>query len=393
VQKDSVVEREYPDFIRLGIFEAVGTIGSGKDNSAGMGLFGIFPDFENMKTTYRGSTDKKFQGGIYRVGIGEWRLRWFRDAANWTIGTNLIELFMPDARVERNLSSYFPLQIRKRFYLSESVPYVCFTTAFGVGYYPSQYVNLSGSLDFGSIGGLNLRAYLGCAVGVNAKSSYWVRISENNQDGQTVVYPYLGLGISFLDFHNLVPETMKEWSEHKHSSWNIGLVQAGIIAAGIDSSALNEKSKSNFLSGVLIRLANASVALPILNNQFYLGTSLANLVILGRNAWGIGILPFRLGYWQTILSDELSTEPFIEFNYYPSQFFHIGNRFNLRISNFLNLGLIVGYAAGSSVNAFGNDITSQFGLTSKFARPYIGFSLGFGDRIFFPEELYYNKQK
>ncbi len=393
IQRDSVVEREYPDFIRLGIFESVGLIGSGKENSAGTGVFGIFPDLENLKSTYKGNSSKVFNGGIYRFGVGEWRLRWFRDASNWTFGTNMLEIMMPDARVERTLTSIFPLYLRKRFYVSESTPYMNFTLAFGIGYYPSQYFNFSGSFDIGSIGGLNLRAYAGFAAGMNSKSSYAVRLSENNSAGQTVAFPYLGVGISFLDFHNLVKETNTEWKDHKHYSWNVGLIQAGILAAGSDSSALSEKSKSNIISGALIRLANASVALPFLNNGFYLGTSLANFMILGRNEWGLGILPIRLGYWQTILSDELSTEPFIEYNYYPSKLLHIGNRVNLRISNFLNVGLIMGFVTGGSSIAVGSDLSGPFGVSASFSRPYLGVSLGFGDRIFFDEEIVHNKQK
>lgn len=391
VQHDSVVEREYPDFIRLGIFESVGLIGSSSDYKAGVGLFGIFPDFDNIKSSYQGTNDRIFSGGIYRFGVGEWRLRWFRDAANWTIGTSMLEILMPEARVEKTLASIFPIQIKKRYYLSQQIPYIAVAPAVSFGYYPSQYANASVSLELGSIGGLNLRAYVGYAAGFNSKAAYQVRVSSNSGVSQTSAFPYIGLGMSFLDFHNIVPETLKEWKDHEHSSWGLSLFQASILSTGADSSALSDGSGSNPLSGSLIKIANAAVALPILNNKFYLGTSLANILVLGKSEWGLGILPIRLGYWQTILSDELSTEPFIEYNYYPSAFFHIGNRVNLKISNFLTLGIVMGYASGDTKNAIGKDLYNQFGYNTKFAKPYIGFSIGVADRIFLPEELRYNK--
>lgn len=390
IQRDSVVERDYPDFIRLGVFESVGLIGSSKDNKAGTGLFGVFPDFENLKNSYQGQSNKTFSGGIYRIGVGEWRLRWFRDAANWTFGTSMLEILMPEARIEKTLTSIFPVQLKKRYYIYESFPYIALSPQISFGYYPSQYVNISGALEIGSIGGLNIRAYLGYAAGYNSRASYQVRMSTNPNKSTTSSFPYAGIGVSVLDFHNLVPETLKEWKDYRHSSWDIGLLQASILASGADSSALSDAS-STALSGALIKIANAAIALPFLNNQFYVGTSLANLVILGRGEWGMGILPIRFGYWQTILADELSTEPFIEFNYYPSSFFHIGNRINLKISNMLNIGLVMGYASGETVNGIGKDLLDEFGYNTKFGRAYIGFSLGVADRIFIPEEIWYNK--
>jgi len=391
VQRDSVVERHYPDFIRLGVFESAGFIGPGKDNGASRGLFGVFPDFENLKSTSRGNSSGIFSGGLLRVGIGEWRLRWFRDAANWTFGTSMFEVISPDARVEKNLGSIFPLYIRKRYFITDQIPYITFTPSFGIGYFPSQYINLSGSLDVGSIGGFNIRAYLGVAAGVNTKSSYFVRASENNTEGQNIIYPYVGLGMSILDFVNIVPETLTEWKDHQNSSWNIGLIQAAVLATSSDSSGISEGTKGAFLNGALLRLCNTSVALPFLNNQFYFGTSLMNMMVLGRKEWGIGILPLRLGYWQTVLADELSIEPFIEYNYYPSNFFHAGARLNLRVATLLNIGIVAGYASGSSNKAFGNDLTNALGAAQSFSRPYVGISLGFFDRIFFPEEIRYNK--
>lgn len=401
IQRDSLVDRFYPDFIRLGAFESIGLLGTGEDEyGIGTGLFGIFPDFKNVSQYYRGEPGKLFKGGLYRIGVGEWRLRWFRDSPDWTIGTSLAEIIAPDARLEKTLTSVLPLYIRKRYFLKETIPYVALTGAFGIGYYPSQYVNLSASLDAGSLGGLNLRLYAGIAAGITSKSSMklvtetFYRNIENTEvphEGQTSVIPYIGLGISVLDFFNLVPETQREWKDHEHSSWNVGLIQMGAVLGGSQESFYEQDSE---IKGMIARIANASIAIPILNNQFYAGTSLLNVVVLGKNEWGIGVLPIRLGYWQTVLQDELSTEPFVEYNYYPSSFFHIGNRLNLRISESLNIGIIMGYASGTSGDVFGSDLIDgdfEFGVPGEIGNWYIGISVGFWDRIFFPEHLRYNR--
>lgn len=391
-QRDSLIERAYPNFIRLGVFESLGLIGGDKNHALGTGMFGIFPEFDKFKNTYQGDSSKLFTGGIYRLINGEWRLRWFKDSPNWTLGTSAVEIIAPDARLEKTLVSFLPLYIRKRFYLSESIPYLSLAPYFGIGWFPSQYINIGGELELGSLGGLSIRAYVGFAGGFNTKSSAQVVNSLKPNEGQVVMLPYAGLGLGFADFINIVPETYKEWKDHQHSSWDIGLIQASFLFTGADSSFIDSKDNKAVFTGMMMRLLNTAIALPVLNNKFYIGTSLANIVVLGRKEYGIGILPLRLGYWQTIIEDELTTEPFFEMNYYPSSFIHIGNRVNLRLMELLNLGVVMGYASGSTTSKMGRDIIDMFGPTNNFSRFYIGISLGVGDRVFLPEEIRYNKK-
>ena len=398
LQRDSVVTRQYPDFIRMGIFESAGFFLAGdKAHSAGLGLFGVYPDFKQAAIKNQGQSGKLFIGGLYRLAIGEWRLRWFRDAENWTIGTSLLEVLAPDARVEKMLISTLPLYIRKRYYIREEIPYIAFTPSFGIGYYPSQYLNVSASLDVGSLGGLNMRLYVGFAAGSNSPTlAPQVRMSDSYGKSQTSIFPYTGLGVSVLDFLNLVPETYVEWKDHAHSSWNIGLIQVAALTSGSDKSIYasdTDTTSSDIVKGTMLRVGNASIALPIFDYKLYAGTSLFNFLALGKTEWGIGVLPIRLGYWQTLIADELSTEPFVEFNYYPSSFINIGNRLNLRITDMLNLNFIIGYASGSTTGGIGTDITDQFGNPGSFSRVYLGIGIGFLDRIFFPENLRYNKGK
>lgn len=393
--RDSLVIREYPDFIRLGVFESVGLMFSGdSDYGIGTGLFGIFPDFDSISTTYRGHK-KTFPGGIYRIGIGEWRLRWFRDAKDWTYGTSILEIIAGDARGENMLSSIFPFYIKKRFYLRDEIPYVALSPGLGFGWYPSQYINLFGALEVGSIGGFNIRAYLGLAAGINQKWSVQVRSSDFSNSNESTVTPYFGLGISFLDFVNIVPETYWEWKDYDHSSWNIGLFQIGLLyTPGADSSSFSPDEEESIISGLSLRFLHGELALPFLNNKFYAGTSLFNLIVLGDNEWGMGVLPLRLGYWQDLIEDELTTEPFIEFNYYPSTFIHIGNKLNLKVSNEINMGLTLGYVNGSTEIEFGGTSKDLFGkIKSSMSNFYIGINFGFIDRIFLPSEIRYNKEQ
>ena len=77
-QRDSVVVREYPGFIRLGVFEGIGLIGSSTDGTTtNNGLFGIFPSIDDLLFQERPDENAStlFAGGIYRIGIGEWKMQ------------------------------------------------------------------------------------------------------------------------------------------------------------------------------------------------------------------------------------------------------------------------------------------------------------------------------
>jgi hypothetical protein len=360
-QKDSIVEREYPNFIRLGFFESVGTIGGDMDYSLNTGLFGVYPDIYELTDERNQNGEGLFPGGIYRIGIAEWRLRWFRDAANWTYGTNIFEAIIPDGRGENILMSWAPLYVNKRWFIRDEIPYVTWRLSFGIGYWPSQYINAAGSIDVGSIGGMNVRAYAGIALGYNGSGTIQVKNNEFADGAQSVIYPYLGIGISVLDFHNKVEETQREWKEHEHSSWDIGLFQFSALWSNTDKQAFGEEieieneESTSFIKGFNFRIANAKIALPVLDYKLYAGTSLLNFMFLSYTEWGVGILPIQVGYWHTLIQDELIVEPFIEYNYYPSTIFNIGGKLNLKINENLNVSLVAGYASGNPDNMLGSD--------------------------------------
>lgn len=419
---DSIVKRYYPNFIRLGLFESAGFITNGNsDNGLNGGPLGIHLD-PSIDDTYRG-TKALFNGGMYRIGILERRLRWFDDSENWTWGLHGFEMIMPDARAEQSLMGILPFYFRKRWFLDDEIPYQALTLHLGVGWLGiiseglgagfggSAYINISGSYDFGSIGGFNARAYMGAAFGFNGRNNPLIVSNDfledpvNPDNSITSTSPfiiYAGLGVSMMDFLNTVPETYQEFKDMKHSAWDIGILQiAGINAFTNQSAFISDDlfdtggTDDQFLTGFSLRLINTSIALPVLDNKLWVGTSLINMLIAGKTEGGLGILPLRVGYWQNLLKDELSITPFIEYNYFPSNFIHIGGRMSLVIPNFRDhqFGIQFGYANGTPLGGIaqlntGFDVLNDLLEINNF---YVGVYIGLWDRVFFKDELRYNK--
>jgi hypothetical protein len=393
-QRDSTVNRYYPDFIRLGLFEGMGLIGGNSDFSLNSGIFGVYPDPALLDKSARGEKGGSiFTGGIYRLGIYENRLRWFQDAENWTWGLHGVEAIIPDARVEKGLIGMFTPYIRKRYYFRDDIPYVSATIAVGMGFFPSQYANVSGSIDVGSLGGVNVRTYVGFAAGYNSKSSLLIEGNDFATEGIFNTIPYAGLSVSVLDFVNVVPELYTEWKDHEHSSWKVGLADITFVNTNSEYSAFGDNSRdssTSIIKGYFIRLANAQIAIPINGNyNLYAGTSLLSLYIMGLNGNGIGVLPLRVGYWHQLLKDELSIDPYIEYGYYPSSYINIGANLRLRFSDKFNLGIIGGYISGNTLGGIGSQTLDFLGSATSFDGYYIGLSFSFLDRIFYPEELRY----
>ncbi|MFY8161021.1 MAG: hypothetical protein ACOVNU_06800 [Candidatus Kapaibacteriota bacterium] len=389
VSFDSSVTREYPDFIRAGFFETSGLI-TGMSNPIALGVLGVHPSLPSELKDYRGESGSRlFSGGLYRAFFYEKRLRWFRDSKNWTWGLSMFEAIVPNGEFEQTLMSVLPLYIRKRYFIREEIPYICYTPTLGIAYNPllSLYLNPSVSLDAGSIGGFNIRAYLGVAIGFNGSTTPMIKRNENVTGATTPIIPYGGIGVSVLDFLNLVPETYEEWTDMPHSAWNIGIVQANILYTDSDKSFFQDPTSTTNLpiKGLQFKFINTSVALPVLDYKLYVGTSLINIMYLGDLSIGAGILPIRVGYWHTLLEDELSLEPFIEYNYYPSSIFNVGARLNLKLNDRQNISLTAGYASGSVINE------QTFSGLTEFSNLYIGIGINLWDMIFYQQDLRYYK--
>jgi hypothetical protein len=400
-QIDSIVERFYPDFIRLGAYETVGLIGGDTDFSLNSGPFGAHVPITDLDT-YRGNPtgNSIFAGTLQRFGIMEYRLRWFKDAPNWTIGTHLFEAIFPTIRVEEGVTSILPVYLRKRFYFREKVPFVSATLSAGFGWFPSQYANISASADLGSVGGTNLRFYVGAVAGNNIDSAPNIDGNEFTNDGGSVFFPYAGLGLSLLDFVNTPEETYTEWKDHPHSAWNLGLAEVGFLSSNSEPliQAPNnpdafqpDEGNGSFINGGFFKLLNADLAIPVLDNGFYAGTSLLSIYVMSLKEMSLGILPLRIGYNKQILADELFLSPFLEWSYYPSNSLNLGARINLQMFDYTSLSLIGGYIIGNTEDLVGNDFFDDIDVPFEFNTLYLGLSLNLYTQHQLPEILRYNK--
>lgn len=388
-QQDSVVIREYPSFIRLGLFEGVGLIGTDLGGgSTQTGLFGVFYDIDRLLTAdgaAANSGSNLFSGYIYRFGIAEWRLRWLDDASNWTVGFNALEIIRPDNSQDFTLTGYGAFTLHKRFYFRDKIPYFCITPQVSMAIFPSVYVNPSVSADLGSIGGLNLRVYAGYALGVTS----WT-------GGNGVNFPYVGVGASVLDFLNREEELEVEWKNHEHSAWHLDIADLNIVGANTAFSMFGSKNSDKpqpLISGLVGRVASVELALPILNNRFTIGTSLLNVMFLGVQEFGIGVLPIRVGYFWNPFPNRFAIQPFVEYNYAPSQIFHTGVRAYLPISENTSLQFVAGYTTGS----IGSETLRVIGQTAgvpgiqSFSALYVGLGVSIFDRLFGSNELRYGR--
>ena len=399
-QIDSVVTREYPNFIRYGLFESAGLMLTSDDNKVGLGPFGIFFDLVELLGKTDTTKQSLFSGGMYRFMPTEYRLRWFNDDPDWTIGTYAFEWIVPEAIIQedddnnialsdKSVMSFLPLYIRKRFYVRREIPYVAITPTVGLGYLGSQYANFGVTADIGSIGGFNLRAYAG----------YVMNFTPNASVGSS--FPYFGFGTSVLDFLNLQEETEQELKDMKHSAWNIGLVQLSVLNTSSETTLFvppdpSRTYENTFFRGLHFRIAPTTIALPILDYQLYAGTSLMSFTGTGWGEWSYAILPIRIGFWQPLIRDEMTVEPFFEFGYAPNTSYNFGTKLNFRLNDNTTLGLTAGYITASGVlpnitinpNGF---IAKNLGEPKDFSRFYMGISVGIFDKIFSKSELRYFK--
>ncbi len=393
---DSTHDRPYPNFLRAGGLETAGLLGSSSSNGLGPGLFGVFALANSTQflltssgapvtgTLYRPTDSQNsngnqlFKGELIRFMPYEYRLRWFNDAPNWTLGWSAIELLAKDENRNNWLSSYAAnIYLRRRIILSDQIPYLIFSPFLGASVFPSGYLNLGGELQFGSLAGMNLRAYAGFAGGFNSWSS----------PTTTVAFPYLGLGVSVLDFTNLAEETEHEWKYYTHTGIDVNIFEITMMATSTKYTSIWQDSTLP-LNASQIRLATVEIPLPFGNYHFWAGTSLINWFGMGFGNQAVGIFPLRMGYRYYLGGEDLMLEPFIEYNYYPSNVFNIGAQLKLDTWTHENIGITLGYAAGTP-GAFSPQLINTAGLSQSqnFSTAYLGISLFLGDWDQTPESI------
>ncbi len=376
---DSTYERAYPAFLRYGGIEFAGLITGSSNAGIGTGLFGIYTvlDSNRFNNVIKAKENSIFKGQIFRIAPLEFRLHWFNEAPNWTIGWNAYENIAKDDDGANSLRSVGAnIYIRKRYWFREKTPYLFASPFFGISLLPSAYINAGSELTFGSFGGFNIRAYAGFATGFTWGSAI-----------NTIVTPYIGLGVSALDFINKVSETEHEWKEYLHSAVEVSVIDLDLLdgLAGYPN-LFNKNTTSLPITGIGLQFATAHFPLDLWDGKFWAGTSLFKLFALGYNQVMLSVLPLRVGYRQYLLAEDLTLEPFLEVNYYPSSFINLGARLRLNTFRDMTVGLLIGYANGSTGAFYPSVFTSTASaIHSSINSVYLGISLNFKDRMNTPE--------
>jgi hypothetical protein len=387
ISYDSTYERKYPDFLRYGLMEFGGMITGGAGPGVGAGLFGVYTllDSDRINNLVFTKQNSIFKGRLFRLLPIEYRLRWFDDAPNWTIGWSAYESLAQNDDAANTLSSYGTnLYIRKRYWIRDRAPYVFASPFFGVSLYPSLYVNLGGELTFGSIGGFNLRGYLGLASGFT-----WHSALPDGAATRSITTAYAGLGVSAIDFVNKVSETEHEWVDYLHEAVELSLVDLDLYAPTASYPNLFAKQLNIPFTGGALTLATAHFPLGVFDGKFWIGTSLFKLFALGYNQALLSVLPLRVGYRQYLIAEDLTLEPFLELNYYPSSFVNLGARLKLNTFRDITVGINAGFASGSSGAFYPRIFTNDASvIPGELNSLYVGISVGLKDRYNTPAHVH-----
>jgi hypothetical protein len=398
---DSTYDRKYPNFMRLGGLELAGYFGTSSRNGVGPGFLGAYAvaDSSTIKgvgsIANPGQTDEKnfFKGNLVRLLPYEVRLRWFDDAPDWTIGTSLFETINRNEYEGFTSWPFMNVYIRKRFYLRDRIPYIYASPFVGIGAVPSAYANVGTELTVGSYGGFNLKGYVGLAAGFNWNFGGKKAAQEANSPTKAFGFPYVGFGVSTLDFVNRVEETEREWKEYVHSAIEVTIFEGQVLRAFADyTNAFDTVLAALPFTGGMMRLGTAHYPIPFLDSNFFVGTSLFQYMALGFEQASFSVLPVRAGYRTHLIAEDLSFEPFIEANYYPSHYVNLGARLRLNTFNDMNFGLVVGYANGSSGAFLPNSFVQEGSpIGSSFSSVYAGVTIGAGSRIYTPKYVWRSK--
>ncbi|MDP4200914.1 MAG: hypothetical protein Q8922_11685 [Bacteroidota bacterium] len=386
VQHDSTYDRKYPNFLRAGGLETAGLIGSSSSNGLGFGMFGLYSMFSTDQFFQAHKSNSLFKGELLRLSPMEYWLRWFGDAPDWTIGWTPVEFLAGDEKTSNQfISAAANLYLRHRTYLRSQIPYLILSPFVGVSALPSAYINAGAELTLGSYGGLSARLYAGLAGGI----AWWIPTTSNPSPAPVSVFPYIGVGMSIMDFINKPDETEREWKSMIHSAININIFEVTLTKnqlSGLDSSFFNDNIP---FQGLQVRLANVQFPLPILNDHFWAGTSLLSWVALGFSGQGLGVLPLEIGYRQYLFgAEDLVLEPFFEWSYYPSSFINVGARLKLDTYSTENIGITFGYATGTPGALVPSSLNSTYVQNAlAFGSTYIGVSIYLGDWNKSPETI------
>jgi hypothetical protein len=190
-----------------------------------------------------------------------------------------------------------------------------------------------------------------------------------------------------------VEETEREWKDYVHSAIEVTIFEGQVLRAFADyTNAFDTVLAALPFTGGMMRFATAHYPIPLLDSNFFVGTTLFQYMALGFEQASFSVLPLRAGYRTHLIAEDLSFEPFLEANYYPSQYINLGARLRLNMFNDMNFGLVVGYANGSSGAFLPNSFFQEGSpLGSSFSSVYAGVTIGAGSRIYTPKFVWRSK--
>jgi len=183
-----------------------------------------------------------------------------------------------------------------------------------------------------------------------------------------------------------VSETQHEWKDYLHSAVEVSIIDLDLLDAFASYPNLFQIPGNIPITGANIQVATAHFPLDIWDGKFWAGTSLFKFFALGYNQAVLSVLPLRFGYRQYLIAEDLTLEPFIEANYYPSSFINLGARLRLNTFHDMTVGFVFGYANGSTASFYNKELIHQgSGIPASIASLYFGISFSPKDRLNTPE--------
>ena len=194
--------------------------------------------------------------------------------------------------------------------------------------------------------------------------------------------------VSYIYFFNKVYYKEQECKEYQHSAIEVSVAEFDILDAFAGYKNIFSKKTGLPFTGLSIQAATAQFPLGILDGKFWAGTTLFKFFALGFEQSLFSVLPLRFGYRTYLLAEDLTFEPFIEANYYPSSFINLGARLKLNTFRDVTVGVIGGFASGST-GAFLPRLFTQDGslFKSELSSIYLGISIGLKDRYNTPQHV------
>jgi hypothetical protein len=339
LQRDSIVKRHYPDFIRAGLFESYGGFSSlsGKGEQK---YFGMLNQYKNKRL---------FGFGHTRLGFLEKELLWDDDIKGFSYGVTFFEKYYLNQ--ERSIDGIFTLMLKKQHSLFDDYEMLRLSTVLEFSFVYDEYLNIFEVLEIGSMGGLNLKAKAGCLY------------STKNEKG---FHPYFALGFSIFDFANYPYENNIEWKDMKHKGRIISALTISTTLSGVEFDILETKIPINYIDKRLLFGINT------VSTKYEDGETTYS------------VLPISLSFMQNLYKEKFVLMPFYQIAVMPTTMHNLGVETLFRVSEMVNLRAGIKYSYGEEYYPYETDI--EYTIKDIDAIKFY-LKIGLGSRMFFSNEM------